>query len=91
MGRRSLDGGSDGAEADGVQQRVLSTILNELDGVDTGYPFSPALSRLRRHVSIKTPWIMVSLLHIQHVFIYNMIDAMMMVMIMYVVCVCLYS
>lgn len=35
VGRRSLDGGGDGAEAGGVQQRVLSTLLNELDGVDT--------------------------------------------------------
>ncbi len=26
-------GGSDGAEAGGVSQRVLSTILNELDGI----------------------------------------------------------
>jgi hypothetical protein len=45
VGRRSLDGGSDGAEGGGVQQRVLSTILNELDGVDTGPPHS--LSRAR--------------------------------------------
>jgi len=36
VGRRSLEGGSDGAEAGGVQQRVLSTILNELDGIDSG-------------------------------------------------------
>jgi transitional endoplasmic reticulum ATPase len=35
VGRRSLEGGSDGAEAGGVRQRVLSTILNELDGVDS--------------------------------------------------------
>ena len=36
VGRRSLEGGSDGAEAGGVQQRVLSTVLNELDGIDSG-------------------------------------------------------
>jgi transitional endoplasmic reticulum ATPase len=36
VGKRSLEGGSDGAEAGGVQQRVLSTVLNELDGIDSG-------------------------------------------------------
>jgi ATP-dependent 26S proteasome regulatory subunit len=34
VGRRSLEGGD--GEAAGVQQRVLSTLLNEMDGVDTG-------------------------------------------------------
>ncbi len=36
VGRRSLEGGGGDGEAAGVQQRVLSTLLNEMDGVDTG-------------------------------------------------------
>jgi transitional endoplasmic reticulum ATPase len=36
VGRRALDGGGGDGEAAGVQQRVLSTLLNEMDGVDTG-------------------------------------------------------
>ncbi|EKX53132.1 transitional endoplasmic reticulum ATPase D [Guillardia theta CCMP2712] len=35
VGKRSLDGSGDGTEANGVQQRVLSTLLNEMDGVDS--------------------------------------------------------
>ena len=35
VSRRSLEGSADGAEAGGVQQRILSTILNELDGIDS--------------------------------------------------------
>ena len=35
VGRRSLEGSGDGAEASGVQQRILSTMLNELDGIDS--------------------------------------------------------
>jgi hypothetical protein len=53
VGRRSLEGGSDGAEAGGVQQRVLSTILNELDGIDSGLCSSLLTPLLLFRVSLR--------------------------------------